>query len=63
MIWLVDFLVGFTLMVVGCTTAVCVMIGSTYAGRWLGWQFRRGSLARELQGVLARERVRTRVVD
>ena len=63
MIWFVDFLVGFTLMVALSTAATFFAIGSTYAGRWLGWEFRRGSLSREAQGVLARQRVRQRVID
>ncbi|MEO0494223.1 MAG: hypothetical protein AAF081_12490 [Actinomycetota bacterium] len=63
MIWIVDFMVGFALMVVGCSAATGVVIGSMYAGRWLGWEFRRASLAREAQGVMARDRVRQRVID
>lgn len=63
MIWLVEFLVGFTLMVAFAATSIGVVIGSTCLGRWLGWQFRRESLAKEAQGVLARERLRQQVVE
>ena len=63
MIWLVEFLVGFTLMVAFAAASTGVVIGSTYLGRWLGWEFRRQSLANEAQGVLARERVRQRVAE
>ena len=63
MIWLVEFLVGFTLMVAFAAASTGMAIGSTYLGRWLGWEFRRRSLANEAQGVLARERVRQRAVE
>ncbi|MEM8704902.1 MAG: hypothetical protein AAGE98_00480 [Actinomycetota bacterium] len=63
MIWFVDFVVGFVLMVAGFTLATGFAIGVTYAGRWVGWEYRRASLAHEAQGVMARARVRERVAD
>ena len=58
MVWFVDFVFGFTLMVGFSAVGTGVIIASMYVGDWLGWKFRQGSLAREAQRELAKARVR-----
>ncbi|MEM9464368.1 MAG: hypothetical protein AAGA90_03295 [Actinomycetota bacterium] len=60
MIWLTDFLIGFTAMVAGCALFTMATIGAYRAAEHLGWRFRQGSLAREAQRELAKARVRER---
>lgn len=60
MLWFVDFLIGFTVMVAGCAAFTMAMIGAWHAADHVAWRLRQGSLAREAQRELAKARVRER---